>query len=137
MKTCTKCLESKPLFEFPLKSTKTGRLDARCKSCHRANSKRHYSKNPEAYKKRSVQKWYDSIEWLTNFKSQLKCENCGENHIACLDFHHNDPNQKDFAISKMIHRVSKETLLQEIEKCTVLCSNCHRKFHWDQKNKPS
>lgn len=38
--------------------------------------------------------------WLKEYKETLKCENCGENHPACLDFHHVDPNEKAFALRK-------------------------------------
>jgi len=47
---------------------------------------------------------------------------------VCLDFHHKDPNEKDFTIGKYRNK-SKENLLKEIEKCVCVCSNCHRKIH--------
>ena len=56
---------------------------------------------------------------------------CGENHISCLEFHHLDPTVKEGAVSNLI-RVSFERALKEIEKCIVLCSNCHKKEHWDE-----
>lgn len=53
---------------------------------------------------------------------------CDETEPVCLDFHHIDPNEKDFTISK--HRgKSKENLLKEIKKCVCVCANCHRKIH--------
>ncbi len=63
-------------------------------------------------------------------KLKLECKRCGENHIACLEFHHLDPNKKEYEIaSKIKHSFQK--LKKEIKKCIVLCSNCHRKEHWD------
>jgi len=68
-------------------------------------------------------------EW-SDWKSTLKCSNCPESHISCLEFHHIDPSQKEGLITKL--RFSKEKLQKELEKCIVLCSNCHRKLHYQQ-----
>lgn len=63
------------------------------------------------------------------------CSRCPENHIACFDFHHKDPSLKEFRISEMSERkLSKEKVLKEIEKCEILCANCHRKLHFETKN---
>jgi len=50
-------------------------------------------------------------------KLDLKCETCGESHIACLDFHHIDPSKKAFKISHSIRSYCKERILAEIAKC--------------------
>lgn len=63
-------------------------------------------------------------------KLQLKCQKCEENHISCLDFHHLDPKEKEGNISSMV-KYSLKKIKKEIEKCIILCSNCHRKLHWD------
>jgi len=49
-----------------------------------------------------------------------------------LDFHHIDPTQKDFQLSQG-ERYGWEKVQSEIEKCIVLCSNCHRDFHYLEK----
>jgi hypothetical protein len=67
-------------------------------------------------------------EWLKT----LCCSKCGENDHACLEFHHRDPSQKEIEISKAVSYVwSDERLEEEIKKCDILCSNCHRKLHRD------
>lgn len=77
----------------------------------------------------------DIRERFNEFKTTLKCETCGENHISCLDFHHLDPNEKDFDVAKMVHEGwGWEKIMSEISKCIVLCANCHRKVHYDIKN---
>jgi hypothetical protein len=64
----------------------------------------------------------------------LICSECGENDINCLDFHHINPEEKDFTISFMLKSgYSIKRIQKEIEKCVVLCANCHRKHH--SKNK--
>lgn len=57
-----------------------------------------------------------------------KCRICGYNRCpAAFDFHHIDPQGKDFNISEAL--TSWERILPEIEKCELLCSNCHREVH--------
>lgn len=69
-------------------------------------------------------------ERFLELKSTLKCNRCGENDIACLDFHHTDKDDKDFSISAVVKDYSWDRILEEIEKCEVLCANCHRKEHF-------
>jgi 5-methylcytosine-specific restriction endonuclease McrA len=58
-----------------------------------------------------------------------KCNICGINYlpICCYDFHHNK-GAKEIEISKLIQRKNKldSELKSELDKCMVLCSNCHR-----------
>ena len=55
------------------------------------------------------------------------CQICGERDPRCLDFHHRNPSEKTVGIAW--GRAGLDTLLKEIEKCDVLCANCHRKLH--------
>ena len=62
-----------------------------------------------------------------------KCKICGENHPAALSFHHRDPKQKEFDVSRKIQSTAKwEIIKTEVDKCDLLCENCHRKLHFDQ-----
>ena len=57
-----------------------------------------------------------------------KCEVCGYNKcIAALDFHHIDPLEKDFALGSKIS--SWDIVVKELDKCIMVCSNCHREIH--------
>ena len=68
--------------------------------------------------------------WLQEYKKQLACEICGEMHPACLDFHHKDPTTKERDISRMARaNFAIKRMKEEIDKCQVLCANCHRKLH--------
>jgi len=73
--------------------------------------------------------------WLKEYKSSLSCLECGESHPACLEFHHLNPEDKKFSIGRKERRKSLKSLKDEIAKCRVLCANCHRKEHWNQRNK--
>ena len=58
-----------------------------------------------------------------------KCSKCGYNKCSrALEFHHTDPNIKDFGISKILTR-SIASLKEEVDKCILLCSNCHAEEH--------
>lgn len=60
----------------------------------------------------------------------LTCQECGEGHNATLDFHHLNPDTKDFSLSDMKSKdYSGEKMVEEMSKCAVLCANCHRKLH--------
>ena len=58
------------------------------------------------------------------------CSSCGyDKNLTALEFHHTDPNKKDFNPSGM-HNKSWETAKEELDKCVLLCSNCHREEHF-------
>jgi hypothetical protein len=60
------------------------------------------------------------------------CCRCGESDPACLDFHHRDDTEKEMNISEMItHGFSKAKLRAEMQKCVILCANCHRKEYYE------
>jgi hypothetical protein len=80
---------------------------------------------------------YEIMEWLRDYKSGLSCMSCGFSHPAALDFHHRDPEQKEFDISTSPQRgMGRERILKEIAKCDILCANCHRILHWEEKSSP-
>lgn len=91
-----------------------------------------YKQNKETQMKRVAEYKNELYLWYKELKSTLKCEVCGENHPACLEFHHKDPSEKDGEIFKAVHDGwGKERIIKEIDKCKVLCSNCHRKEHYN------
>lgn len=97
-------------------------------------NKEHYRKNTQKEKDRTKSRKLEMRKWFSKYKNTRKCERCGENHIACLEFHHNDGSDKKFEISGALSRdcYSKSKILSEIDKCTVLCANCHRKHHFER-----
>ena len=62
-----------------------------------------------------------------------KCEKCGYDSCpASMVFHHIDPNKKDFGISSNGVSRSFEKCKIEIEKCMLLCANCHAELHHEE-----
>lgn len=104
-----------------------------------ANQKAYLKKWNAAFYKKNAASEYARVkarraamrEWLDEYKSNLVCSKCGESHPACLDFHHKDSSTKDFSVGNVsAWGWGKEKMLREIDKCVVLCSNCHRKAHY-------
>lgn len=63
-----------------------------------------------------------------------KCSVCGYNKcIASLAFHHRDPSKKEYGFSKAF-KMSTEVLEKELEKCDLVCHNCHSEIHFDEKS---
>lgn len=59
-----------------------------------------------------------------------KCECCGyDRTLHALQFHHLDPNEKDFGVSAKGYTRSWEKVKAEIEKCILVCANCHAEIH--------
>ena len=59
-----------------------------------------------------------------------KCEKCGETREHILNFHHLNPQEKDEIPSRLLSQSKIESFFEEIEKCILLCSNCHEDFHF-------
>ena len=69
-------------------------------------------------------------KWLVDYKKTLECVRCGENHPATLTFRHRDSSEKSFEIGNALKLgIGLKRLLAEIDKCEVVCANCHAKEH--------
>lgn len=112
-KICSKCGKELPLTEYY--SRGNGKLRAECKKCHS-----NYVKN----------KYQERKNLVNEIKFDIGCIKCGEKRPYMLDFHHKDPSIKDTTIARLTsNRNNIEDIQKEIDKCVVLCSNCHREFH--------
>ena len=132
-RSCTECLLVKPIAEFP-KSGGGGRngLDLngnpyrrhQCKPCHWSLKKKLPSGRIGKAKK------------LKEYKSKCKCAVCGYSKetrgkkfsTAVLNFHHHNSDKLE-NVGNMIKRYGWNTILKEIEKCIVICFNCHMELH--------
>lgn len=91
----------------------------------KAYMKEHYAKNKTKYGERSRQQRLRRYEKLNAFKSQ-PCMDCkGTFPPVCMDFDH-VKGEKIGDLSKLIQRAGWNTILAELEKCEVVCANCHR-----------
>jgi hypothetical protein len=96
-------------------------------------SKTHYEKNKKKVIEKINAKKKINKEWFVNYKKQLACVTCGHNHPAALDFHHVEQKKSNRKLHKLVSDGNtKKRILEEIDKCVVLCSNCHRVHHHDE-----
>ena len=112
-------------FKDPEKRREYNRIYQR--GWYRKNRKRHQLSVNKVRQKRAQR--------FRDFKATLSCIRCGESHPACIVFHHRDPKKKEFHVNATTiwKGVPMKRILAEIEKCDVLCANCHRKLHWEER----
>lgn len=111
-KLCKRCNSIKPSEEFYLKKSRNG-LTAYCKVCTNLQT----MERQRRLKAEAIQ-----------YKGG-KCIYCGYHKCsAALEFHHRDPQGKDFTISNC-KCTSFEKIRCELDKCDLVCSNCHREIH--------
>lgn len=134
-KRCPGCEEYKDIKKFAVNKSKKDGRQAYCRLCKNKYDSGYYHRNEDTIKKRSTKNKQLKRKWFKKLKAELQCKQCGEDHPACLCFHHNNPSEKEIAVSMSLHMGwGKERILDEIKKCTVLCENCHRKLHWRLNN---
>ncbi len=64
------------------------------------------------------------------------CERCSYNKFpGALDLHHIDPTNKSFALGKSGYSQSWEKIKAELDKCILVCANCHREIEWLENRK--
>jgi len=97
-------------------------------------AKKHYANNTQKVKdatKKSNGTF--KVKWK-EFKATLSCLECGADHPAVLDFHHIDPEMKNASVHALVKAKSYKKALEEIQQCVVLCSNCHRVYHYNERH---
>jgi hypothetical protein len=89
------------------------------------HKKQIYERNKISMKKLSRSKKVRAVEYLGG-----KCSICGYNKcMAALDFHHKNGDDKYMSIGKLLIR-SWDTIQKELDKCVLLCANCHREIRY-------
>lgn len=129
MKVCIKCREEKELEDFSRKKTAKDGRNARCKECTREYTRRHYKENKQYYLDKAKiynEKYKERFDELMIELKSKPCLDCETEYHPCqMDFDHRPGEDKKYDICKMQY-YSIEEVLKEIEKCDLVCSNCHR-----------
>lgn len=128
-KRCSRCRLDKPDEDFAWRRINKGERDSYCRPCRAEYKQEHYSKNKQRYVDQATARTQRILEERTQFLIRFfachPCRDCGEEDPVVLEFDH--LGDKVFAISQGIRRQKWETVLAEMEKCEVVCANCHRR----------
>ena len=110
---CPKCKKVKPITEFYKRRGKEG-ASVYCKAC---------TNEQAVIRQRRLKQ--ECIDYKGG-----SCQQCGyDKYNGALEFHHINPNEKDFNVGSLKSYSFTEKLKQELDKCILLCSNCHREVH--------
>lgn len=121
-KRCGRCGRNR-LLKFFNKRRASG-LQSYCRDCHRAANQTHYLDNRRAHLEKAVRR-RARLRQLVNEAKSRPCADCGLSYpFYVMDFDHREV--KDFAISQAWRARSWAAVMAEIEKCDVVCANCHR-----------
>lgn len=128
-KKCSRCACIKPTGEFAWRRRALGQHDSYCRTCRAAYKQDHYAASRQTYVDNATarrervlaERW----KYLAQYLSSHPCADCGENDLLVLEFDH--LADKEFSIAAGLADKPWETVLREIEKCQVVCANCHRR----------
>lgn len=125
MKVCNKCHIEKPLDEFAIQRSRKDGRQGQCKSCRKEWYDNYYKNSPKEkarlYKNRDEAR--AAMRQFLNEVKNVPCADCGVKYPPyVMDFDH--LGDKEFNISNGSMSLAK--VKAEIEKCEVVCANCHR-----------
>jgi hypothetical protein len=127
--TAYRCHKTKPVDEFAWRRKQRGQRDSFCRPCRSEYGKEHYEANKQRYidqaraSKEAIR--LERTRYLLEFFKGHPCVDCGESDPVVLEFDH--LSDKSFAIGAKLVQFAWQRILDEIEKCEVVCANCHRR----------
>ena len=129
MRRCNRCGLEKPLDEFAWHRREKGKRQHHCRSCQRAYRRQHYLANRQKYIAKACRNRerlaLERTLFLIEYFKEHPCTDCGERDPVVLEFDH--LRDKEFDIGQALHTYAWPKVLAEIEKCEVVCANCHRR----------
>lgn len=123
MKKCATCKILLDESKFSLNPRKKDGLNSNCKECHSEYRKQHYLSNKEKYIKKAKINNQKSVDAFVEFMKDKKCVDCGNDNPIVLEFDHREDKLAN--VSTLV-RGSLKKLHEEIAKCDIVCSNCHK-----------
>jgi hypothetical protein len=101
-----------------------------CANCHRERHAAHVLARGIGREVHPVVKWRRALKQRAVRELGGRCERCGYSRVtAVLEFHHRDRRTKEFSIAHDGIPRSWERVKNELQKCALLCANCHRETH--------
>lgn len=124
-KRCYSCETVKPLSEFYKNNAKADGLSSECKECNKVRCSTWYAENKEQQLLRNALKTQKNRERWLEYLLTHPCLDCGESDPVVLEADH--LGNKRYNISHLVQNYSWNAVLTELEKCEIVCANCHRK----------
>ena len=126
-KQCSSCKKNKLPKEFsPARLGKDG-MDSRCKECNSARYAAWYKINRKRAIESARRVQRSKRQFVDSYKITNGCQSCGfKGHPAALDLHHLNRENKVDGVCRLVQSRSLEVIKMEMEKCEILCANCHR-----------
>ena len=125
---CSKCKRSKPEKEFSARPN--GKPRGVCKKCVNKYSRAKYQEDPDRYadsRYKNKKKRRDALRDLVAKAKDKPCADCDNSYPkAVMEFDHRPGTKKVDAVANLVGSGRKAAVLLEIEKCDVVCANCHR-----------
>lgn len=124
-KLCSGCQVIKPVEEFNFKYRSKVIRHSYCRECGKQLTRSHYKRNKRSYLDRNARAYQRHRALIRQAKS-CPCTDCGIRYpYYVMDFDHRDGEEKLFELNS-VARKTIPGILKEIQKCDVVCSNCHR-----------
>lgn len=128
-KKCTKCNDDLTIDNFPVMNKITGKISSMCHDCKREYDREYWENNKhersEIKNKQQKKNRSSKRKYIINFLKKSKCADCPISDWRVLEFDHRDRENKSFNIADAVN-YSIERIQLEIDKCDVVCANCHR-----------
>lgn len=125
MKHCSKCGVVKVLSSFTKNKSRKDGYNSFCRDCHKQYTRKHYEANKDYYKIKAKNRTKNLVEKYWKIKESTPCADCGIKYPHyVMDFDH--LSDKIENVSVLIRSASSEILEEELKKCELVCSNCHR-----------
>lgn len=126
MKHCNRCDKNLDVSFFTPSASRYDGLQTYCRECMKLYRIEHYQANKKQYQDRN-KATKNQIRAMIRKAKDRPCMDCGVAYpYYVMDFDHRDSTMKEYTISQMIPGGSISSVKREIEKCDVVCSNCHR-----------
>lgn len=125
IKKCGVCKKDKPIDQFSRNPTKKDGRQYQCRDCQKKYRESHYKKNRQKYIDKAAKWRFEQKRKLYEYLNGKVCKDCGESDVIVLEFDH--LRDKDFNIGQHVGYKSFKSIKEEIEKCDIVCANCHKR----------
>ncbi len=138
MRYCIKCKQYKEETDFNWRNIDKNYLQSVCRDCQKQQGKDRYENHPETVKKINKDSRekarIEAQKFIADYLVHHPCADCGERDPVVLTFDHINGHKKMNVADMVSQGYSIKTIQEEINKCIVLCFNCHMRREYRRRN---